>query len=115
MLLADVYERLQGVVIERLSYQRFIATYDRPFALFYLDPPYFRCERDYGEGLFGRDDFEQLAHILAGIKGRFILSLNDTDEVRHIFRGFDIEAADTTYRIAGLPTRGAELIITSRG
>jgi DNA adenine methylase len=28
---------------------------------FYLDPPYFRCEDYYGNGLFRRDDFEEVA------------------------------------------------------
>ena len=56
--------------------------------LFYLDPPYFGCERDYGEGVFARSDFTRIASRLGRLKGRFVLSLNDTPEVREIFGAF---------------------------
>jgi DNA adenine methylase len=38
-MLGDIHERLSGVVIEQLPYAAFIARYDHPGALFYLDPP----------------------------------------------------------------------------
>jgi len=78
-------------------------------------PPYWGCEDDYGVGLFGRDDFERLASTLAEIKGRFILSLNDTPGVRETFAAFRIEAVETSYSIAGLHRgkgRVGELIIS---
>lgn len=98
-LLEDVHERLSGVVIERLSYQAFIPRYDREGTLFYLDPPYWGNENDYGEGLFGRGDFEQMAELLAGIKGRFILSINDRPEVRDVFKEFTLQPVSLTYTV----------------
>lgn len=68
-----------------------------PHTFFYVDPPYWDCEGYYGKGLFSRDDFGQLAAQLASIKGRFLLSLNDTPGVREVFKGFDIEAVQTKY------------------
>lgn len=100
-LLEEVHARLARVVIECLPYADFLRRYDREGALFYLDPPYWGCETDYGRDLFGRDDFERLAELLAGLKGRFLLSLNDVAPVREIFAGFTIEAVRTTYTIAG--------------
>jgi len=41
---------------------------------FYLDPPYWGHENDYGPGIFGRDDFTQLRELLAGLQGKFLLS-----------------------------------------
>jgi hypothetical protein len=38
-MLEDLHERISGVIIECLPYQDFIARYDRPETLFYLDPP----------------------------------------------------------------------------
>jgi DNA adenine methylase len=112
-LLEAVHERLSGVVIESLPFEALIARYDRPDALFYLDPPYFGCEGDYGEGLFARGDFERLAAILAGLKGRFLLSLNDHPAVRQIFAGFAMDPVATTYTVAGgAGTRAAELLIS---
>ncbi|WP_431281675.1 DNA adenine methylase [Humitalea sp. 24SJ18S-53] len=106
-ILAEVHERLAGVVIERLPWAVLIARYDRPETLFYLDPPYWGCEGDYGADLFAREDFERLAAQLAGIKGRFLLSLNDVPGVRETFRGFAIEAVETSYSL-GAARRGAE-------
>jgi hypothetical protein len=73
-MLAEIHERLQSVVIERLPYAEFIRRYDRAGALFYLDPPYWACERDYGPDVFTREDFAALASQLATIKGKFLVS-----------------------------------------
>jgi DNA adenine methylase len=97
--LEEIHERLAGVVIERLPYAQLIARYDRPETLFYLDLPYWGCEKDYGPGVFDRGDFERLAERLAGIKGKFLLSLNDTPSVREVFGRFTIEAVETTYTV----------------
>lgn len=99
-MLDDLHTRLAGVVIECLSYGDFIARYDRPGTLFYLDPPYWGGENDYGRNVFARSDFERLAEILRGLSGRFIMSLNDVSEVREIFGDFTIEAVDVNYSIA---------------
>ena len=111
-LLEDIHTRLAGVVIERLPYGDFIRRYDRPGALFFVDPPYWDCEDDYGEGMFSKVDFERLRTLLEGLQGRFILTINDRPEVRTIFADFDIEAVELTYRLSGPPTKARELIIT---
>jgi DNA adenine methylase len=100
-VLEAVHERLAGVVIECLPWETLLPRYDRPTTLFYCDPPYWGCEADYGAGLFAREDFERLAEALAGLRGQFVLSLNDVPEVRRVFGRFEIEAVATTYSIAG--------------
>jgi DNA adenine methylase len=114
-MLEDLHERLARVVIERLPYGDFIARYDRPATLFYLDPPYWGCEDDYGVNVFAPADFEALAEQLAGIRGAFILSINDTPEIREIFGRFAFEEVETTYSLAtrtsGAGKRVGELII----
>lgn len=100
-VLEAVHERLSGVVIERLPWSDFIARYDRPGTLFYLDPPYFGCERDYGADMFDRGEFERMARQLAGIRGSFILSLNDHPEVRRIFAGFAFRDEEVRYSVGG--------------
>jgi DNA adenine methylase len=96
-VLEEVHERLAGVVIENLPYDQLIPRYDRPETLFYLDPPYWGCESVYGRELFSREEFTRLAELLRGIKGRFILSLNDHPGVRKCFAGFEMEVVETTY------------------
>ncbi|TCP99119.1 site-specific DNA-adenine methylase [Sphingomonas sp. PP-F2F-A104-K0414] len=113
-MLADIHERLAGVMIEQLSYADFIRRYDRAGMLFYLDPPYWGCEKDYGQDVFGRADFDQLAAQLAGIKGKFLLSINDTPGVRETFAGFHTIEADTTYTVgAGPAMKVGELIVSN--
>ncbi len=117
-MLEDLHTRLAGVVIECLPYADFIGRYDRPGTLFYLDPPYWGCESDYGRTLFERADFERLAELLKGISGPFILSLNDVPDVRRIFSGFTIEPVETAYSIGTNRTgrrRAGELIISGTG
>lgn len=114
-VLEDIHERLAGVVIECLPYAQLIEVYDRPATLFYLDPPYWGCETDYGEGVFGREDFRHLAALLAGIKGRFMMSLNDTPEIREIFAAFQLDAVETGYSVNGKQQSvAAELLISDR-
>jgi DNA adenine methylase len=112
-MLADVHDRLQSVVIERLPYADFIRRYDRDGALFYLDTPYWACERDYGANVFSRDDFAALAEQLSGIKGRFLMSLNDNEGVRETFARFTITAIGTTYSVGGKPTKAGEVLISN--
>ncbi len=113
-MLADIHERLAGVTIEQLGYADFIRRYDRPGMLFYLDPPYWGCETDYGQDVFGRADFDQLADQLAGIKGQFVLSINDTPGARATFARFHVATTETTYTVGvGAAKRVGELIVSN--
>ncbi len=89
---------------------------NRPATLFYLDPPYWGCEADYGAGVWSRSDFTALAEVLLGLKGKWLLSLNDLPEVRVVFAGFTMDQVETTYSIheSARRVRAAELIISPR-
>ena len=119
-VLETIHERLSGVVIERLHWHDFITRYDRPYTLFYCDPPYYGNEQDYGKSdagkpLFGRDQFALMAEVFSALKGRVILSINDTPEVREIFAGFDLQQVTTTYTLGGTHNakKAGELIISN--
>lgn len=115
-MLQDIHERLSGVIIERLPFAAFIARYDTPETLMYLDPPYWGGEGDYGPGMFSKADFRVLEAALKGLRGRFILSINDTPEIRDIFGGFAFEEAEVSYSVqGGGGHRARELIITGGG
>jgi DNA adenine methylase len=112
-MLADINDRLAGVVIERLPWEAFIRRYDRPGMLFYLDPPYWGNEDDYGKGVFGGDDFARMADTLSAIRGQFILSLNAVPGVFKTFSRFSIEEVDCNYSISkGAGKAVKEVIIT---
>jgi len=112
-MLDEVYDRLAGVTIENLDWPDFLDRYDRPETLFYLDPPYWGSEGDYGRELFGREQFELMAVRLAKLKGRFILSINDVPEIRSIFGRFAMEPVDLLYSVAGgKGVKARELIVS---
>jgi DNA adenine methylase len=115
-LLDEIHQRLAGVTIENLPWRAFLERYDRPETLFYLDPPYWGSEDDYGAGMFGRGEFEEMASVLARLRGRFVMSINDRTEIRELFSGFETQPVELTYTIAGganaRPAR--ELIITGK-
>ncbi len=115
--LEDLHDRLAGVIVERLHYAAFLARYDTPTTLFYIDPPYWGSEGDYGKDLFGREDFDVLVAALRQLKGRFILSINDVPETRLMFAGFQFVEVETHYSLAaGLGNRPAgELIVMGGG
>lgn len=115
--LAAIRDRLQPVVIERLPYGDFIRRYDRAGMLFYLDPPYWNCEGDYGAGVFDRADFERLAEQLLGIRGKFLLSINDTPGARAVFSPFVLRRVGVTYSISSVATgngmKAGELLVAN--
>ena len=109
-----IHNRLQDVYIECLPYAEFIKRYDRADTLFYLDPPYWGSESFYGKDFFSRADFAELAKLLKGIKGKFIMSINDVPEIRTIFKGFYIKEVNTRYTTGIQPGKqAAELLISN--
>ncbi len=100
-LLEAIHERLAGVVIERLRWQDLIMRYDRVETLFYLDPPYYGSEGDYGRDLFDRGQFAAMANQLRSIAGSFLLSINDHPDIRRTFDGFAMAELQLIYSIAG--------------
>ncbi len=90
--LEEVQQRLARVVIENQDFARILATYDRPHTLFYLDPPYYKAEGYYQD--FGREDHRRLRDALLKVKGRFVLSYNDAPEIRELYAGFTVHAAE---------------------
>lgn len=115
-MLEDVHARLSDVVIECLDYAEFIRRYDSRGTLFYLDPPYWGCEDDYGKAMFEPQDFDRLAAQLAKIKGRWLMSINDVQEIRTLFKQSHIRDVTTCYTVgkkAGSRGARAELLISN--
>lgn len=111
-MLQEVHERLAGVVIECLPWQDVLEKYDHTGAFFYLDPPYHGSEHYYGTGLFSFAEYHTMAERLAALRGRFVLSINDTPEIRQVFAAFQIDRVDVTYTVGeGQACEATELII----
>lgn len=92
------HRRMARTTIENLDACKCILKYDSPKTFFYIDPPYWNA--DFYAVSFSGKDFENLADTLRGVQGKFMLSLNDTPEVREIFKDFRIESIETKYSLA---------------
>ncbi|MEE1076501.1 MAG: Dam family site-specific DNA-(adenine-N6)-methyltransferase [Acutalibacteraceae bacterium] len=88
--LPDYQKRLSKVIIENRGFEQLIKTYDRPKALFYLDPPYVDTEKYYTAFDFKISDHKRLNSLLKSIKGRFILSYNDCELIREMYKDYNI-------------------------
>ena len=110
----DASARLNRVYVEHLPYEKLIPRLDRAHTFFYIDPPYWDCEDVYGKGLFGKDDFVTLRDLLANVKGKFIMSINDVPKIRELFAQFHIKEVATEYSIHSGPTQKVtELLIAN--
>ena len=79
-------ERLKHTTILNWNYQTVIKKYDTPRTLFYLDPPY---EGSTSGNYEHYDiDYTELENILSNLKGYFILSINDSPNIRKIFKAY---------------------------
>ncbi len=80
--LSAVHLRLAGATIERLPWETYIERYDR-----------------------------RMAEALKGIRGKFIMSINDVPEIRAIFCGFPTTAVKTSYSSRRENRAASELLI----
>jgi DNA adenine methylase len=111
-VIEQAHRRLQRVQIESLPYEQILRRYDRPTTMFYLDPPYW--ERKLYKFNFREADFHNLEGLLQRLQGKFILSLDDRPEVRHLFHRFRLQRVDLAYSAKRDATvRHQELLITN--
>lgn len=106
-LISQLQERMANVIVENQDFETLIKHYDRPDAFFYLDPPYFSTEDMYEVG-FGWDDHVRLRDTLKNIKGKFLLSYNDCDEIRELYNGFSMFDFSRTHSMAQRYEAGKE-------
>jgi DNA adenine methylase len=114
--LSEAHMRLSRVTIENLPYHELIRRYDGKDVFFYIDPPYWNCENDYGKGLFTKDDFTQLRDILSKCQGKWLVSINNVPQIRTLFEGFEFKEEQTSYSINNSKTASkpiTELLIAN--
>jgi DNA adenine methylase len=108
--------RLDRVTIENLSWDRCIELYDCPEALIFCDPPYTQGEvRAYAP--WSDADVSRLASVLQGVKGQWIVTLNDCAANRAAFHGCKIQEVSTSASMSNARSPGrrfGEIIIRPR-
>ncbi len=85
----EISKRLDKVLIENKNAIDLIKQYDSKTQFFYCDPPY---SKGAGYKVCSTKDFkhEELSQTLKTIKGRFLLSYDDSPKIRKLYKGFEI-------------------------
>ena len=92
--MVGMHKRLDRVSVEHLSWERCLALYDCPVALHFCDPPYTEGEvRSYSA--WGAEDVARLRDALDRLKGQWIVTLNDCEANRAVFKGCKVKAVTT--------------------
>ena len=102
-----VANRLNNVVIESKDFEPLIKQYDRPNSFFYLDPPYVETEGHYMVD-FPRTDHFRLYECLKNMKGRFLLSYNDCELIKELYKDYFIVERSRLNSLAQRYSAGSE-------
>lgn len=98
--LTQIEKRLSSVIVENKDFEDLLRVYDKQDALSYLDPPYYGTERYYNAE-FSHEDHLRLNRVLKSLKGKFLLSYNDCEYVRELYKGFTIEEVNRNHNLVG--------------
>jgi len=84
-----IHKRLKNTIIDNRDFEKIIKLYDSPETLFFLDPPYIKNNLYYKTGFDLRDHL-RLRNCLKEIKGKFIMTIDDTPFIREKYSDFNI-------------------------
>jgi len=101
----DYKDYMKNTIVSNSDYKQVIRKYDNKDAFLFIDPPYEGSKQDtlYKEA---DDVLDDLAKVLNTVKGKFLLTLNDSTRVRKLF---------SKYKIRGISVRGGGNITTDIG
>ena len=96
--LSDYEEKLKNTIILKQDYKEVIKKYDDPTALFYLDPPYEIAIKKNYYGYQSGFNMTEMRDILKNIQGKFVLSVDITDETTELFEEFNCQIINFNYQ-----------------
>ncbi len=120
--LGAMKERLSNVWLHTQDWEETIKQYDSPDTFFFLDPPYPDVmDRQQSFKFFG--DFKKISTLelvcaLKSIKGKFLLTISDTDQMKEAFKEWHQKEVKTSALQQGTPHGGEvkvrkELVVTN--
>jgi DNA adenine methylase len=95
------------------DFRNVIRKYDSPKTLFYLDPPYSEQDKGWGYDEGGTLTPTDIENALRNIKGKFILSYDNSPLVREAFKNYHIKRIKTIYELSGERQEKTELLISN--
>lgn len=72
---------LESCTIEQDDAFQVILRYDTPDTFHFVDPPYVGHNMGHYTGMFGAEDLTRLLELLAGIKGKFMLTMYPNEQI----------------------------------
>lgn len=92
--------RLDTVQIENLDWRRFHTLYDAPTTLFFADPPYVGGDPGSSYSAWSLEQFEAFFQQISQGKSDWIMTINDTPEIREIVSAHPYQAVSRKRGIA---------------
>lgn len=115
-VLEQANDRLRNVRIEQRDFEQILSRFDSPETFFYLDPPYVDYQANGRYDALTPERRETMFDLLAGLRGKFLLSFDNVAEVRELAaaRGMQVSEASTTYSLSSkAPSRVMELLVSN--
>ena len=109
-------EKLRSAIVKNESWEIIIEEHKNNVnAFFFLDPPY-EGQAKFYDGIEKKCppiDYENMAKMLSEIKGKFLMTINDSKMIRNTFRQFHLtQTYDVNYSVNGA-TQKKELFISN--
>jgi len=88
--------RLRDIIILSQDYSKVISKFDGPESFFYLDPPYTVATENnqYYRYTFAGSQHKELMVYLSDIKGKFLLSYDNSEEIKELYSMYNIIEID---------------------
>ncbi|MEO8205995.1 MAG: DNA adenine methylase [Chthoniobacterales bacterium] len=105
--------RMDRVIVENMDWKKCLDSYDRPTSFFFLDPPYTDC----AAGMYAAwtiTDVQAMKQRLDTLKGKWMVTLNDSPAIRRVFAGCRIQAVTRPKGIGGKGVPYNEIIVTAQ-
>lgn len=113
----EAHDRLSRVTIENRDFKNVIKSFDSIETFFYFDPPYRNTARSsYPVGEFTDEMYNDLFECCKNMKGKFLITINDDEYIRELFKDFNIIDHEVYYSVSKQDTgriNFKELIITN--
>ena len=116
--LADLHARLDGVIVENVTWERLFKIYDGPATLWFLDPPYVGgSQKAYSPWTL--DQMTAFRDAVRALKGRWIVTVGGTPEMQELWAGHPQQVVSRSLNIGAQKNgqtgrRFAELIVCDR-
>lgn len=114
-IIEPVGEKMANAKITQLDFRDVItAPGKKNDVLLYLDPPYFQASKAIYKNEFSVQDHIDLAQLLKKTPFRFVLSYEDSPQVRELYQWANLNTTNFTYYMSEARRQdGRELIITN--